>query len=121
MNHNYQKMMEQMFNSMSEKQVSTGCLFCNIVDLCQDKETSYKLCLSAICLADMDNTGVAFVAMPQIPPRNAAWMKGGWWVQWLKVAFERYFLRKVRTGSISPFYEKYALRLMGIRKRELPK
>ena len=69
----------------------------------------------------MGNTGVAFVAIPQIPPRNVAWMKSGIWVHWLKVLFEWYFLRKVKTGTISPFYEKYSLRLMGIRKRQIEK
>jgi sulfide:quinone oxidoreductase len=93
----------------------------NIIDICRGKEPSHKPSLSAICLADMGNTGVAFVALPQIPPRNVAWMKGGKWVHWLKIAFEWYFLRKVRTGSVSPFYETYALRLMGIRKRERQK
>lgn len=93
----------------------------NIADICKGKEPTHKPSLSAICLADMGNTGVAFVALPQIPPRNVAWMKGGKWVHWMKVAFEWYFLRKVKTGSISPFYEKYALRLMGIRKRDIEK
>lgn len=92
----------------------------NIQDICRGGQPTNIPSLSAICLADMGNTGVAFVAMPQIPPRNVAWMRAGIWVHWLKVAFEWYFLRKVKTGSISPFYEKYALRLMGIRKRELP-
>ncbi len=93
----------------------------NIADICQGKEPSHKPALSAICLADMGNTGVAFVALPQIPPRNVAWMKGGKWVHWMKIMFEWYFLRKVKTGSISPFYEKYALRFMGIRKRKIKK
>jgi sulfide:quinone oxidoreductase len=30
---------------------------------------------NAICLADMGDTGAAFVALPQIPPRNVAWFK----------------------------------------------
>jgi sulfide:quinone oxidoreductase len=29
----------------------------------------------AICLADMGDTGAAFVAIPQIPPRNKTWFK----------------------------------------------
>ncbi len=93
----------------------------NIRDLFAGQEPSHKAANNAICLADMGNTGVAFVALPQIPPRNVAWMKGGIWVHWLKVLFEWYFMRKVKTGSISPFYEKYGLRFMGIRKRELKK
>jgi len=93
----------------------------NIVDICQGRAPSHKATWAAICLADMGNTGVAFVAIPQIPPRNVAWMRGGRWVHWLKVLFEWYFLRKVRKGTISPLYEKYSLRLLGIRKRQLEK
>lgn len=90
----------------------------NIVDICKGKEPTHRATWNAICLADMGNTGVAFVALPQIPPRNVSWMKGGKWVHWLKIGFEWYFLRKVKTGSVSPFYEKYLLWLMGIRKRK---
>ena len=73
---------------------------------------------NAICLADLGDQAVAFVAMPQIPPRNVAWAKKGRWVHWSKVAFERYFLRKVRTGSTDPAFERLALRLVGIEKLE---
>ena len=31
-----------------------------------------------------------------------------------KVAFERYFLRKIRTGSVTPIYERYVLKALGI-------
>lgn len=34
----------------------------------------------------------------------------------LRSKFEKYFLRKVRKGESEPFYEKLALRLMGIDK-----
>lgn len=71
---------------------------------------------TAICLADMGDTGVAFVAMPQIPPRNVSWMKKGRWVHWSKIAFEKYFLRKMKKGKSEPFYEKYILRLLGIHR-----
>ncbi|PVZ65628.1 NAD(P)/FAD-dependent oxidoreductase [Pelagibaculum spongiae] len=69
---------------------------------------------NAICLADMGDTGVAFVAMPQIPPRNVAWMKKGKWVHLAKVAFEKYFIRKMQKGTPEPIYEKYVLKAMGI-------
>jgi sulfide:quinone oxidoreductase len=71
---------------------------------------------NAICLADMGDTGAAFVAMPQIPPRNTAWMKKGKWVHLAKVAFEKYFIRKMKTGNSEPVYEKYILKAMGIEK-----
>jgi len=69
---------------------------------------------NAICLADMGNTGAAFVALPQIPPRNVNWFKKGKWVHLAKIAFEKYFLYKMKTGSSEPIYEKYVLKLLGI-------
>lgn len=69
---------------------------------------------NAICLADFGDTGAAFVALPEIPPRNVTWAKVGKWVHLAKVAFEKYFLRKVRTGSVTPVYEKYVLKALGI-------
>lgn len=90
----------------------------NIMEAIDGKEPTHRASWNAICLADMGNTGVAFVALPQNPPRNVAWMRGGVWVHWLKLLFEWYFLRKVRKGSISPFYEIYLLKLLGISKRK---
>ncbi len=78
------------------------------------KPVSQKGTWNAICLADMGDTGVAFVAIPQIPPRNVAWMKKGKWVHLAKVAFEKYFLHKMKTGSSDPIYEKYLLKALGI-------
>lgn len=75
---------------------------------------------NAICLADMGDTGVAFVALPQIPPRNVTWAKKGKWVHLAKIAFEKYFLRKMRTGNPEPLYEKYVLKLLGILRVEKP-
>jgi len=69
---------------------------------------------NAICLADMGDKGVAFVAIPQIPPRNVSWMKKGRWVHWSKIAFEKYFLRKMRKGQSEPLYERYLLKALGI-------
>ncbi len=69
---------------------------------------------NAICLADFGDTGVAFVALPEIPPRNVTWAKTGKWVHLAKIAFEKYFLRKVRTGSVTPVYERYVLKALGI-------
>lgn len=69
---------------------------------------------NAICLADFGDTGAAFVALPEIPPRNVTWTKVGKWVHLAKIAFEKYFLRKVRTGSATPVYEKYVLKALGI-------
>lgn len=72
----------------------------------------------AICLADMGDTGAAFVAMPQIPPRNVTWYKQGKWVHFAKIAFEKYFMRKMKTGTSEPVYEKYVLKALGIERLE---
>ena len=69
---------------------------------------------NAICLADMGDTGAAFVALPQIPPRNVNWFRKGKWVHLAKIAFEKYFLYKMKTGSSEPVYEKYVLKALGI-------
>jgi sulfide:quinone oxidoreductase len=71
---------------------------------------------NAICLADFGDGGVAFVAQPQIPPRNVNWSSGGRWVHFAKEGFEKYFLRKIRRGEVEPFFEETALKLMGVRK-----
>lgn len=73
---------------------------------------------NAICLADMGDTGAAFVALPQIPPRNTNWFKKGKWVHLAKIAFEKYFMYKMKTGSSEPVYEKYVLKALGINRLE---
>ena len=77
-----------------------------------------KATWNAICLADMGDTGAAFVALPQIPPRNVNWFKKGKWVHLAKIAFEKYFMYKMKNGTSEPVYEKYVLKLMGIHKLE---
>jgi sulfide:quinone oxidoreductase len=71
---------------------------------------------NAICLADFGDGGVAFVAQPQIPPRNVNWAARGTWVHLAKVGFEKYFLRKIRSGESEPFYEKFVLKQLNIEK-----
>lgn len=88
----------------------------NIKNDLEGKPVDREATWNAICLADMGDTGVAFVAMPQIPPRNVSWMKKGKWVHYAKVAFEKYFLSKMKRGSTEPVYEKYVLKAIGIAK-----
>ena len=71
---------------------------------------------NAVCLADMGDSGVAFVALPQIPPRNVTWAKKGKWVHLAKVGFEKYFLYKMRRGTSEPIYEKHVLGMLGIER-----
>ncbi|MCC6202607.1 MAG: FAD-dependent oxidoreductase [Gammaproteobacteria bacterium] len=71
---------------------------------------------NAVCLADMGDTGAAFVALPQIPPRNVTWTRSGKWVRLAKISFEKYFLYKMRHGTSEPIYEKYVLSALGIER-----
>jgi sulfide:quinone oxidoreductase len=70
----------------------------NLSDAIAGKAPSHKTSWSAICLADMGDTGAAFVAIPQIPPRNVTWFKKGKWGHFAKVAFEKYFMMKIEKG-----------------------
>jgi sulfide:quinone oxidoreductase len=88
----------------------------NIRALLDGKEPTEKATWNAICLADFGDTGAAFVALPQIPPRNVNWFKQGKWVHLAKVAFEKYFMNKMKKGTTEPLYEKYVLGMMGIKK-----
>ena len=33
-----------------------------------------------------------------------------------KIAFEKYFMRKMRTGNSEPIYEKYVMKLIGFKR-----
>jgi sulfide:quinone oxidoreductase len=69
---------------------------------------------NAFCLADMGDTGAAFIALPQIPPRNVTWAGQGRWVHWAKAFFEKYFIWNMKRGATEPLYQKLALRIMGV-------
>lgn len=99
---------------MIESMVSA--LVANIASAIAGREQTAKATWNAICLADMGDTGAAFVAIPQIPPRNVTWAKVGKWVHLAKIAFEKYFLSKMKSGNTEPIYEKYLLKLLGIDK-----
>lgn len=88
----------------------------NIRDELAGKPAQDKGTWSAICLADFGDGGAAFVADPQIPPRNVTWFRKGKWVHYAKIAFEKYFIHKMKRGSSEPIYEKHTLRLMGIKR-----
>jgi sulfide:quinone oxidoreductase len=71
---------------------------------------------NAVCLADFGDGGAAFVAQPQIPPRNVNRAAKDAWVHLAKVAFEKYFLRKMRTGQSEHFFGNFVLRRLNIEK-----
>ncbi len=99
---------------MIESMVSAVCQ--NIKGNLNGQEASAEPTWNAFCLADMGDTGVAFVALPQIPPRNLTWAKKGKWVHLAKIAFEKYFIRNMKAGVSEPVYQKYVLKMMGIHR-----
>ncbi len=99
---------------MIESMVTT--IVKNIKAELEGKPADYEGTWNAVCLADMGDTGAAFVALPQIPPRNVTWTKIGKWVHVAKIGFEKYFLYKMRHGTSEPIYEKYILSLLGIER-----
>ncbi len=84
----------------------------NIDSILKGKEPQKEATWNAICIADFGNGGVAFIAQPQIPPRNINWSVSGKWVHLAKVGFEKYFMRKVKSGVSDTFYENAALKLL---------
>ncbi|HVX75399.1 MAG TPA: FAD-dependent oxidoreductase [Bradyrhizobium sp.] len=99
---------------MIESMVTAAAL--NIGALLRGRPAVTEPTWNAICLADFGDSGVAFVAQPQIPPRNVNWSSKGEWVHYAKVAFEKYFLRKIRRGETEPFYERFLLDRLNIAK-----
>ncbi len=88
----------------------------NLKQIVKGESPTHEATWNAICLADFGDGGVAFVAQPQIPPRNVNWSASGKWVHTAKIGFEKYFLSKIRRGESEPFYEKLALDLIGVKK-----
>src|SRR5574337_1235620 len=88
----------------------------NIGKMLRGEKPIFQGTWNAVCLADFGDSGIAFVAQPQIPPRNVNWSSSGKWVHPAKIGFEKYFLRKMRKGESEPFYESLALNMLGIEK-----
>jgi sulfide:quinone oxidoreductase len=88
----------------------------NIGKLLRGEQPEAVATWNAVCLADFGDNGIAFVAQPQIPPRNVNWSSQGKWVHAAKIGFEKYFLHKVRQGKSETFYESLSLDVLGIKK-----
>ncbi len=78
-----------------------------------------KPSLEAICMADFGNTGILFIAAPVVPDpsvgnRRHATALRGVWVNWVKHAFEWYFLMKMRWGTAIPWFERLAMFFLGL-------
>lgn len=88
----------------------------NIKNAVEGNDKKVKATWNAICMADFGDRGLAFYAEPQMPPRNKVWAKKGKWVHTAKVAFEKYYMKKIQKGNVEPFFEKFGLDMMGIKK-----
>lgn len=88
----------------------------NIRDELAGKKPSAKATWNAVCLADFGDSGACFVALPQIPPRNVNWFSEGKWVHLAKIAFEKYFIRKMKKGTSEHLFEKMVMNALGIMK-----
>ena len=93
----------------------------NLGNILRGREPDEVGTWNAVCLADFGDSGVAFVAQPQIPPRNVNWASSGKWVHLAKIGFEKYFIRKVKKGTSEPFYEKATMKMLGIDKLKEPR
>jgi sulfide:quinone oxidoreductase len=93
----------------------------NIGALLRGRAPNAEASWNAVCLADFGDGGVAFVAEPEIPPRNLNWSAQGRWVHYAKIAFEHYFLRKIRKGASEPIYERWIMEGLGIRRLAEPR
>jgi sulfide:quinone oxidoreductase len=88
----------------------------NIADVLAGREPQERATWNAVCLADFGDSGAAFVALPQIPPRNVNWFSQGKWVHLAKIAYEKYFMRKMKQGTTETVYEKVVMDALGIMK-----
>jgi len=51
----------------------------NIRDQIDNREPTHKANWSAVCLANLGGSGIAFVALPHAPPGNGGWFSEGKW------------------------------------------
>ncbi|MDY7013921.1 MAG: FAD-dependent oxidoreductase, partial [Cyanobacteriota bacterium] len=70
--------------------------------------------LEALCFAEFGDTGIAYIAVPVIPDpitgkRKRSYALRGRWVNWVKAAFEQYFMLKMRWGLAVPWFELWGL------------
>lgn len=73
--------------------------------------------LEAICFAEYGDTGILYVAAPVLPDpttgqRRYSYAVQGQWVVWSKLAFERYFMNKMRMGIAVPWVERLGLKVL---------
>ncbi len=88
----------------------------NIAAVLRGGEPTHEATWNAICLADFGDGGVAFIAKPQIPPRNVNKAFSGKMVHIGKVAFEKVFLSRLKRGKTSSLFESAATSILQVAK-----
>ena len=56
--------------------------------------------MAALCILDAGDSGVIIVTDKIFKPRKREWLIPGPWAHWAKLAFESYFLWKMRNGAV---------------------
>jgi sulfide:quinone oxidoreductase len=56
--------------------------------------------IDAICILDAGNSGMILAIDHIFPPRKREWLIPGPWAHWAKLAFERYYLWKMKVGAV---------------------
>ena len=84
----------------------------NIINDIRNSTDRYAPELSAICIADFGGDAAFFYARPVIPPRAEVKFSKGVWAHYIKSAFEKYFMWKIKSGNIAPFFEEEGLKLL---------
>ena len=64
----------------------------------------------------MQQTEAVMAEVVVIGAGLSGWSAKSEWVHLAKVAFEKYFLRKIRRGESEPFYERFLLDRLNIGK-----
>ncbi|MBL4869700.1 MAG: FAD-dependent oxidoreductase [Robiginitomaculum sp.] len=88
----------------------------NIARVLRGGEADQEATWNAICLADFGDGGVAFIAKPQIPPRNVNTAFSGKTVHLGKIAFEKVFLNRLKRGKSSSAFENIATKILKVNK-----
>jgi sulfide:quinone oxidoreductase len=79
---------------MTELMARTAAL--NIAAEAHGTPTCDGSSLPSTCIADAGDTAFYLAADPFLPPRNTVTVKRGRWARYLKLAFERYYLARIR-------------------------
>ncbi len=73
--------------------------------------------LEALCFAEFGDTGILYAAAPVLAnpetnQRRYAYAVQGKWVTWGKMAFDQYFMTKMRLGIALPWFERLGLKAL---------